>query len=398
MSFWKAFGEGLGEGLKGDSGRAEEPATSALSAEEPAPGALSPGEPPPSALPPEGLPPSTPPLDEPAPALSADRGLGVNKVVLGIVVVVGVLLLIALLVHVSSREQVGNTDSPRAQRAALALLQTIPVKGRAPKTGYSRFQFGQPWTDDVDVEGGHNHCDTRNDILRRDLSNVAPPSGCIVQSGVLHDPYTGKDVVFNRDEGTDVLVQVDHVVALLDAWQKGAQQWDQPKRTQFANDPLNLLAVSGKANRNKKAGDVATWLPSNKDFRCAYVTRVVNVKAKYGVWMTQEEHDRASGILTTCLSEPPLSSKAPSSSRILPSVGTRFPSSSRPAPLPLAPPQPQTSNQYIPPPAALPPSDGPSVYYPNCKAARATGAAPIYAGQPGYRLGLDRNGDGVACE
>ena len=193
-------------------------------------------------------------------------------------------------------------------------------------------------------------------------------------------------------------MQIDHVVPLLDAWQKGAQQWDQPKRTQFANDPLNLLAVSGKANRNKKAGDVATWLPSNKDFRCAYVTRVVDVKAKYGVWMTRDEHDAASRILTKCLSADQPSSGVPSSSGVLPSVGTRFPSSSRPAPFPLVPPPPQTGNEYVPPPAALPPSDGSSVYYPNCKAARAAGAAPIYAGQPGYRPGLDRDGDGVACE
>jgi len=381
MSVWKSLGDGVREGLKGDSERAGEPAT--------------------SVLPEETVPSASPPV-EPAPTPAASHPHAVNKVVLAIVAVVGVLVVIAVLVQISSREKVGSTDNPRAQRAALSLLATIPVKGRAPKTGYSRFQFGQPWTDDVDVEGGHNHCDTRNDILRRDLSNVIPPTGCIVQSGVLHDPYTGKDIQFNRDEGTDVLVQVDHVVALLDAWQKGAQQWDQPKRTQFANDPLNLLAVSGKANRNKKAGDVATWLPSNKDFRCAYVTRVVNVKAKYGVWMTQDEHDAASRILTTCISEAPASSKVPSSSRLLPSVGTRFPSSSRPAPLPLMPPPPQTSSQYVPPPLAplplVPPPPQSSVYYPNCKAARAAGAAPIYREQPGYRPGLDRDGDGVACE
>lgn len=384
MSVWEAFSRGLREGLLGDSAKAEESETVTL------------------------------PADQSAATATADRGLGANKIVVGVVVVVVVLLLIALLVHLSNREKVGNTDNPRAQQKALSQLQKIPVKGRAPKTGYSRMQFGQPWTDDVDVEGGHNHCDTRNDILRRDLSNVVPPAGCIVQSGVLHDPYTGKDVQFNREEGTDVLVQVDHVVPLLDAWQKGAQQWDPVKRVQFANDPLNLLAVSGKANRNKKASDVATWLPSNKDLRCAYVTSVVEVKAKYGVWMTQEEHDAASRILTTCSSEPLSSSKVPTSSGILPSVGTRFPSSSGPAPLPLVPPAPQTSNQYVPPPAAplplvppppqyvpppapLPPSGG-SVYYPNCKAARAAGAAPIYAGQPGYRPGLDRNHNGIACD
>jgi hypothetical protein len=99
---------------------------------------------------------------------------------------------------------------------------------RRSKSGHSREQFGKPWTDDVDdIEFGHNNCDTREDILRRDLSEVVPPKGCHVTSGVLHDPCTGKLITFNRDEGTDVLVQIDHVVALLDAWQTGAQQWSE---------------------------------------------------------------------------------------------------------------------------------------------------------------------------
>ncbi len=88
-----------------------------------------------------------------------------------------------------------------------------------------------------------------------------------------------RDITFNRDEGTDVLVQIDHVVALLDAWQTGSQQWDQAKRTRLANDPLDLVAVDVKANRKKKASRVASCLPSNKDFRCDYVTKVVNAKA-----------------------------------------------------------------------------------------------------------------------
>ena len=139
---------------------------------------------------------------------------------------------------------------------------------------------------------------------------------------------------FNRDEGTDVLVQIDHVVPLLDAWETGAQQWNLVKRTQLANDPLELLAVSGKANRKKKAANVASWLPSNKDFRCDYVTLIVKVKAKYGLWMVQAEHDEASRVLKTCSSQVLSSSGVPRSSGILPSsgvlpsVGTRFPSSS----------------------------------------------------------------------
>jgi hypothetical protein len=169
----------------------------------------------------------------------SDTSRNYNKIIMAIAVVVAVALLVGLALYIYRREKVGKSDNLAVQKAALKLLETIPVKGRAPATGYSRDQFGPPWTDQVDgVEFGRNGCDTRDDILRRDLSNVVPPSGCAVLSGVLHDPYTGRDIQFNRDEGTDVLVQIDHVVPLLNAWETGAQQWDVVKRTQFANDPL----------------------------------------------------------------------------------------------------------------------------------------------------------------
>ena len=258
-----------------------------------------------------------------------------NKTMQIVAVVVAVAILVGLAIFIYNKEKIGKSSDPSAQRAALALLDSIPVKGPAQKSDYTREQFGKPWTDDVDgVEFGRNSCDTRDDILRRDLSDVVPPSGCTVLSGVLHDPYTGKDIQFNRDEGTDVLVQIDHVVPLLDAWQTGAQQWDQVKRTQFANDPVELLAVSGKANRKKKASDVASWLPSNKDFRCEYVTDVVKIKAKYGLWMMRPEHEEASRVLSKCSSQGPSSSGfprssglVPSSSGVLPSVGGLVPSS-----------------------------------------------------------------------
>jgi hypothetical protein len=242
---------------------------------------------------------------------ASNRRRRINKIILRVVGVFAVLLFTAFMVHTYNKEKVGKTYHPVAQQDALTLLETIPVKGRAPKTGFSRDKFGPPVTGARAVNG----CDIRNYILRRDLSDVVTAAGdCTVLSGVLHDPYTGRDVQFNREEGTDVLVHIDHVVALLDAWQKGAQQWDQDKRVRFAKDPLNLLAVSGKANRQKGAGDVATWLPSNKDFRCDYVTTVVKVKAKYGVWMTESEHHEASRILTICsLETPPSSGVLPSS-------------------------------------------------------------------------------------
>jgi|SRR5271156_6427667 len=124
-------------------------------------------------------------------------------------VVIAVVILIGIGVYVYNKEKVGKSSNPAAQQAALTLLAGIPVHWAASKSGYSREQFGKPWTHEVDgVEFGRNGCDTRDDILRRDLSVVMPPRGCAVISGVLHDPYTGRDITFNRDEGTDVLVQI----------------------------------------------------------------------------------------------------------------------------------------------------------------------------------------------
>ncbi len=186
---------------------------------------------------------------------------------------------------------------------ARTVLDTLPVKGRAPKTGYARNQFGDNWTDDVDVEGGHNGCDTRNDILGRDLTDPAFQPGtrdCVVLSGTLADPYTGKTIDFVRGKNTSNAVQIDHVVALSDAWQKGAQQLTPRERANLANDPRNLLAVDGPANQQKGSGDAATWLPSNKSFRCTYVAKQIAVKAAYRLWVTQAEKDAMIRVLDGC--------------------------------------------------------------------------------------------------
>ncbi len=184
----------------------------------------------------------------------------------------------------------------------LRRLDALVVKGRAPKTGYTRAQFGQAWSDDVTVGGGHNGCDTRNDILRRDLRDVRFKPGtrdCVVLSGVLVDPYTGTTIDFVRGPYSSE-VQIDHVVALADAWQKGAQQWSADKRRDFANDPRNLLAVSGNTNQRKGAGDTATWLPPNKAYRCTYVSKQVTVKSRYGLWVTAAEKDAMRRVLSNC--------------------------------------------------------------------------------------------------
>lgn len=187
-------------------------------------------------------------------------------------------------------------------RQTLAVLADLPVKGRAPKTGYSRAQFGEAWTDDVSVPGGHNGCDTRNDILKRDLLTVSfrAHSDCVVGSGILHDVYTGKTIEFHRGAGSSAAVQIDHLVALSDAWQTGAQQLSRQDRTRLANDPLNLQAVDGPTNQAKGDGDAATWLPPNKIYRCTYVTRQVEVKARYHLWVTPAERDAIAHVLASC--------------------------------------------------------------------------------------------------
>lgn len=185
----------------------------------------------------------------------------------------------------------------------LARLESLAVKGRAPKTGYDRDLFGDAWTDDVAVPEGRNGCDTRNDVLRRDLVDVVikPGSnGCAVLSGVLNDPYTGTSVEFRRGPGSSAQVQIDHVVALSDAWQTGAAQWDEFTRRNFANDPANLQATLGWVNQQKGDGDAATWLPPNVSYRCAFVTRIVDVKAAYGLWVTPAERDAIAGVLAGC--------------------------------------------------------------------------------------------------
>lgn len=175
------------------------------------------------------------------------------------------------------------------------MLATLKVKGRAPMTGYQRTaRFGSAWLD-VDRNG----CDTRNDILRRDLVRETR-TRCTVLTGVLRDPYTRRTIDFTRGVRTSTAVQVDHVVSLGDAWRTGAQQLSSAKRIALANDPINLFAVDGRTNERKRDGDAATWLPPNRSFRCTYVAHQVGVKKAYALWVTSAEKAAMVRILSTC--------------------------------------------------------------------------------------------------
>jgi hypothetical protein len=268
-----------------------------------------------------------------------------------------------------------GTPGPMATGTAVSVLAGLPVKGRAPKTGYDRERFGQAWSD-VDRNG----CDTRNDILRRDLDDVSlkqGTSGCVVLSGTLKDPYTGTTIEFLRGVDTSAEVQIDHVVALSDAWQKGAQQLAPARREKLANDPLNLLAVDGPTNGAKGDGDAATWLPPRKGFRCAYVARQVAVKARYDLWVTSAEKDAITRILQRCPSQ-----KVPTSSVIISGDDQGSPTS-------------PTSTQK-------PSSSGAATVdprYDSCADAVADGSGPYRKGEdPEYDWYRDGDGDGVVCE
>lgn len=195
----------------------------------------------------------------------------------------------------------GTASAPAADTAGAALA-TLAVKGRAPRTGYDRDRFGQRWADT-----DRNGCDQRNDVLARDLTTETFKPGtrdCVVLSGVFVDPYTGTTVAFVRGRESSAEVPIDHVVALSDAWQKGAQRLTPAERERLANDPLNLQATTLAANSAKGDSDAATWLPPARGYRCAYVARQVAVKAAYELWVTVAERDAIARVLARCPDQP----------------------------------------------------------------------------------------------
>ena len=272
----------------------------------------------------------------------------------------------------AGRDQYG-TDTGEGGNARTELAK-LAVKGRGPKTGYSREQFGQTWAD-TDGDG----CKTRFAMLNRDLKNIVhkpDTDGCEVISGDLQpDPYTATNIHFEVGGASEV--DIDHVIALSNSWVSGAASKPGDDRAAFANDPLNLLSVDASANRQKGDGDAATWLPPNKPFRCAYIARQIAVKGKYGLSITGAEKEAMTRVLSGCPNQRVPSGGGPTTA---PGFG---PTTSAPAAASAEPAPSQT---------------GDDVYYANCSEARAAGAAPMRRGEPGYRGGLDRDNDGVACE
>ena len=294
-------------------------------------------------------------------------------------------------------DEAGEEDEGRAGSSAAgtasAMLDELTVKGRAPKTGYDGDLF--KWRSDTD----HNGCDTRNDVLRRDLTTItlkAGTRGCIVLAGILADPYAGETYDFDRSANA---VDIDHVVARSNAWQTGAFKFDEETLKEFGNDPLNLLAVSSSLNRQKGDGDAATWLPPNKSYRCEYVARQIAVKHKYDLWVVPPEKVAMERVLDKCEDQPAFAEDvdwpAPGDGD---NVTTK--EETRPAK------QKSSSSESSGSGSSGSSSSGSSssssgsssTFFENCTAAREAGAAPVRSGDPGYGSHLDRDGDGIACE
>ena len=263
--------------------------------------------------------------------------------------------------------QVHSAQRGPAYRAAAAL----PVRGWLSHSGYSRGHFGDGWTD-----VNHNGCDTRNDILQRDLTRRSMSGVCKVLSGQIRDPYTGQMVFFVRGGASEI--DIDHVVALSNAWSTGAANWQFAKRVAIANDPLNLLAVGSSVNRQKGDSDAGEWLPPARGFRCAYVARQVAVKRKYGLWVTRGERSSMLRVLSTC---PKVKVPGPGKSPVYASgVGSG----------------PSVSGGGGPISGG---GSGTDPRYATCSAAKAAGLGPYYRGRdPEYAWYTDRDKDGIACE
>jgi hypothetical protein len=205
-------------------------------------------------------------------------------------VVVALTVLVAFQVVGSSGERaqfVAQADIPTVTPGVDVLAGVAEVPIRIRGHDYRRDAFGDAWTDDNPAPGGHNGCDTRNDILDRDLVDKTYVSikRCpnAVGSGTLHDPYTNATVPFVRGNQVGAAVQIDHIVPLALAWDLGARTWTDDIRLRFANDPANLIAVDGPANQDKGDQEPATWMPPNTAFRCQYAMQFIAVLRGYGL-------------------------------------------------------------------------------------------------------------------
>lgn len=202
------------------------------------------------------------------------------------------------------RALAASAGMPTVAPGADVLAGITVVPARTHRYDYRRTQFGNAWDDDNDAPGGHNGCDTRDDILNRDLVDITHVStrrcADAVAAGTLHDPYTNAVVAFTRGAKVGEAVQIDHIVPLAYAWDMGASAWSYRQRLRFANDPANLLAVAGQANQDKADGGPGQWMPPNRAFACQYAIAYLAVLRGYALRVDQPSADALRVAAGTC--------------------------------------------------------------------------------------------------
>lgn len=265
---------------------------------------------------------------------------------------------------------------------ALSALEDLAVQEMTHTDDYKRDLFGNAW-EDTD----NNSCDTRNDILARDLTEITVNADCKVQTGVFNDPYTGTVINFDRSTGNGGGVDIDHIIPLSLAWKTGAADWDEATRVAFANDPLNLAASDAGENRKKGDKDASRYLPPNAGFHCEYVARQVTVRTKYATFVTQAEKDAMREVLNTCPDQLLSDGGKPGTDG---TVGSVQPV--QPAPAPAVEPAPAAA-EVAP---AVPGVSDPQ--FSSCTKAKAAGFGPYTSAQAEYSWYKDGDGDGTVCE
>ena len=192
--------------------------------------------------------------------------------------------------------------APMTPAQATAALNALRVADRGSLGRYDRDRFGPAWSDDVSVAGGHNGCDTRNDMLRARLVRITVKPGthnCIVLTGTLLDPYTGHSLSFNRSQNA-AAIQIDHIVPLAEAWRSGAAGWTDDQRRNLANDPAELMPVDGKQNSAKGDSGPDSWRPPNRGAWCWYAQVYINVKSRYHLSVQASEKSALGDMLRYC--------------------------------------------------------------------------------------------------
>lgn len=229
----------------------------------------------------------------------AGKGGGDHPFATGLVYVIGLVIAVFLLGRFTHTDLLGmardGSDAISRTLGGLtgggpADLKDLRVAEAGSMHGYRPSKFPD---DDSDANG----CDTRDDVLARDLGDVHRDGSCTVTSGTLRDPYTGRTVRYRRDHpGT---VRVEHVVPLPVAWRSGASDWDQAERTRFANDADTLVAVAARTARDRGERPPDRWRPARR-YQCAFAQRYVTVAHDYDLTVTKAQHDALDTMLGGC--------------------------------------------------------------------------------------------------